>query len=702
MKTTSLTLCRLKTVLLILCIGLNFHSQAFAEYTVPYNYYSLNPFQSKFSGENSCFNDKTPPSYQINDFAPLSCTQVKNQPWSYFLSLSDNCTSTSSLLVTYTDSIDLSCERVDLIIYRKWKVRDKAGNVTTIILPIITEKADLYSVVFPPDVHRYCPAGLDLSSPDLGVPTYNGEPLSHFCGLTVEYKDRKSTLCGNSSLFTRHWTVTDCCTFHALNHDQEIYIHDTSKPVFVCPSPIEYKTNAKLCYSHQYIPGITVTDACSPSGIVVKVLVDKSKFYLPGQLVILAAGQHTFEYQVTDACGNTSKCTVPVTVVDGQGPLLQCKSLEICLVTDSIRIGPGSLVTEYWDDCLGLKKVSLKIKKLVDFCGNPFDDLVFRDSVTICCVDGFDVIQVVIEATDEKGNKSFCNADVYVSSCMPIDIECQDTVIVDCDDDIPTLVPEIDFCGDYTLVEKIIFDNRDSAGIGTLIKRFIVTSESGMKDSCQTVFIIGIGVSPFGPDDLVCPPETVTLIGCELPGLAGVPGISLKDTAAPCANVVVTLQLDTFVDLGSPCLRITRTWTVIDLLQPGLVLNCVQNIDILDTVAPLLSGIRDTTVYTINCEKSVDLPPLIVSDCDTSVVVINSFNAQGRNISPVIFPIGTTTITFIATDKCENSDSLTINVTVIDTSGFNIICQNDTIVNCGTVFAPRSAVIFWPPHGDCQ
>ncbi len=694
MKTTSFIRSLLKTIILITFLGLTFYSQATSFFRGNYSYYQINPVPGSLLWESSCYNDKTAPGFQIKEYEPVSCTQLQNLTWSYFLNLSDNCTSTSRLSITHTDSIDLNCDKSDLIVYRRWKVRDQAGNSTTINLQIIIEKADLYSVVFPPDIHQYCPAALDLNSPVLGVPTYNGEPISHFCGLTVEYKDRKSTLCGNSSLITRHWTIFDCCTFHALNHDQDIYLHDTTKPVFVCPSPILYKTNVKECYSHQYIPGITVTDACNPTGIIVKVLVDQFKTYLPGQLVILSAGQHSFEYQVTDACGNTSKCTVPVTVVDGQGPLLACTSLEVCLITDSIRIGPGDLITEYWDDCLGLKKVSLKIRKLIDLCGNPFDDLVFRDSVTICCVSGSDVVQVVIEATDANGNKSYCNADVYVTNKIPIDIECKDTVIVNCDDDIPNLVPEVNFCGDYDLVEKTIFDNRDSNGIGTLIKRFIVTTEGGMKDSCQTVFIIGIGLSPFGADDLTCPPTTVNLIGCELPpNLNGIPGIGLKDTAAPCAKVRVTLQLDTFVDLGSPCLRITRTWTIIDLLQPGLVLNCIQNIDILDTVAPVLSGIRDTTVFTATCDKLIDLPPLNVSDCDTGVVVINSFNAQGRNIGPVTYPLGTTRIKFIATDKCGNSDSLSIQVTVIDTSGFNIICQNDTTINCGAVFVPGNAII---------
>jgi len=694
MKTTSSFLIRLRTAIVISCIVFSFPGKAASLPGANFNYYTLNPYQGHRLWEGGCFYDKIPPEYIIKKFDDVPCSQIKNLPWSYFLELSDNCTPSNSLQVTYIDSIDLDCNSTSLTIYRTWKVRDLAGNKTIITHTIVTDKVNLYSVEFPPAVHLYCPSVLDLNSLALGFPTYNGESVTHFCGLTVEYKDRHSTLCGNSKLITRHWTVTDCCTFYAINYDQEIYFHDTTRPVIVCPDSILYKTNVKECYTHQYVPNIIATDACSPAGIVVKVIVDNFKTYLPGQLVILSAGQHTFEYVVSDACGNTSKCLVPVRVVDGQGPLLRCTSREYCLITDSLRIGPGDLVTEYWDDCLGLKIVSLKIRKLVDLCGSPFDDLVFKDSVTICCVSGVGVVQVEIEATDAAGNKSYCNADVYVTSCKPIKIECKDTILVNCGEIIPNLVPEVTFCGDYTLVVKTIFDNRNSSGIGTLIKRYIVTATAtGMKDSCQTVFIVSIGPSPFGADDLTCPPSTVSLIGCTLPNISGVPGITLKDTAAPCAKVNVSLKLDTFVDLISPCLRIRRTWTVTDLLQPGLILNCIQNINIIDTVRPVLSGLKDTTVFSATCNKLIDLPPLKVSDCDTVVLVINSFNAQGRDIGPVVYPLGTTTIKFIAKDKCGNRDSLSIRVTVIDTSGFNIICQKDTIVNCGTVFAPRSAIV---------
>ncbi|MEP7321372.1 MAG: T9SS type A sorting domain-containing protein [Saprospiraceae bacterium] len=659
-----------------------------------YQWYNATPpvWIYDLSGQ-SCSYDKTIPQIYLNKVDP-SCTKLSSLDWSYFIDISDNCTPKSALIVTFKDSVAQNCNGIGIEIFRTWRVYDKAGNKASVVQDIFTNRVELNQIKYPGDVTAYCPAAQNTGTGYTGVPTYNGEPVDHYCGLTVEYKDFNSKVCGNSISIRRHWTVTDCCNLYATNYDQYINYNDTSKPTIVCPGPITYGTNVKQCYTHQIMPGISVADDCNPGSLTTVVIVDGKETKLPGQLVILGLGKHTFEYHVTDVCGNESICTVQVTVIDGQGPLLICMPIEVCLLTDSVKIGPNGLVSDYWDDCSGLSKVSLKIRKLVDLCGNPFDDLVFKDSVTICCEGVNKTILVEIEASDIYGNKSYCITEVHVTSKIPLKIKCLDSMKLSCGIPIPDLIPEITHCGDYTISTKIIFDSRNGTGVGTVIKRFIIKTANGMIDSCQTVFTIGLGTSAFGADDVTCPPGTVNVQGCSIPDLNGIPGITLKDTARPCAVVTVNLKIDTFNNLGTPCIRIKRTWTINDLLQPALNIVCVQNIDIIDTTKPILYGVHDTTVFaSITCDKIVDLPPLRIQDCDTNVVVTNSLNGQGKDIGPVVFPKGMTFIKFKAVDKCGNRDSLTIKVNVIDTSGFRIFCQNDTIVDCGVTFVPRAAVI---------
>jgi hypothetical protein len=249
--------------------------------------------------------------------------------------------------------------------------------------------------------------------------------------------------------------------------------------------------------------------------------------------------------------------------------------------------------------------VTLKIRKLEDLCGDPNDDLVFKDSVTICCSGVNKIILVEIEATDIYGNKSYCITEVKVSSCVPLKIKCLDSLSLSCGIPIPDITPEIIYCGDFSITSKIVFDNRNPAGVGIFIKRFIVTTGNGQIDSCQTVITVGLGANGFGEDDVICPPGTINIQGCTIPNLDGVPGITLKDTARPCALVTVNLKIDTFNNLGNPCIRIKRTWTIKDLLQPALNVVCVQNIDIIDTTKPFLYGVHDTSVIaSITCDRN--------------------------------------------------------------------------------------------------
>ncbi|MEP7268926.1 MAG: T9SS type A sorting domain-containing protein [Saprospiraceae bacterium] len=658
-----------------------------------YHYYSVAP-KLLLESEGSCVYDKLAPSISPIGGGPVSCAELATLPWSTFISISDNCTPTPYLVVSYKDSTNQNCNGRDIQTIRSWKVTDRAGNSGYLNQLISTERVSIKSVVFPANVDWYCPSSKSLDPSETGWPMYNGKSINHYCGITIDYKDYTTKICGTSSNIRRHWSITDCCTLYAINYDQDIYVHDTTKPIITCPAPFRFPTNVKECYSHQFIPAILAMDECNPLDLSISVKVDGGKSYGVGQKVILGLGFHTFEYTVTDACGNASKCTTTAEVYDGQPPLLICNPIDVVLTTDSTQVCAKQFVSEYWDDCSGLSNVTLKIRKLEDNCGDPFDDLVFKDCVTICCSGSNNLVLVEIQATDKNGNSITCITEVNIKSKQPIQIQCQDTIRLSCGIPIPSTPTSVNFCGDYTVIFKTIFDDRNAAGIGTIIRRYIVTTFDGRKDSCQTVIIIGLGTSAFGPDDVTCPASEVNLIGCTIPDLNSIPGIGLKDTAKPCALVTVSLQIDTFTDLGTPCLRVRRTWTIKDALQPLINVICVQNINIIDTVRPILSGVRDTTVYAgVSCSAIVDLPPLIATDCDPNVIITNSLNGQGADIGPLSFPKGMTMIKYRAVDKCGNKDSLTIKITVLDTVGFHILCQSDSIVNCGVNFVPGAATI---------
>lgn len=458
-----------------------------------------------------CNFDKTPPTVYVMKLDPESCSEIEKEPWSHFFSASDNCTPTDLLAVSYTDSVSQNCGGDYIYVLRHWKVKDLGGNIKSFDQELFVIRATLDQVELPSKVDWFCPTN-KLADPDFtGWPSINGTPVTHFCGLTVDYRDYSTKLCGTSVYIRRHWIITDCCSLYAVNYDQDIYYHDTTKPKITCLAPIRWGTNAKECYTHQIVPQIAVLDDCNQDGIDLFVIVDGNAKYVPGQKIILEKGKHTFEYHAIDLCNNESICTVPVEVYDAQGPLLICKPIEVVLTTDSASVCPLSMVTEYWDDCDGLNKVSLKIRKLEDLCGDPFDDLVFKDCISVCCAGGNNFVNVEIEATDHAGNKSTCFTEVKVISQLSLNIHCLDTVRLGCGDLVPNDPPKVIYCSNYTVTSKIVLDTRAGTGIGTVIKRYIVSADNGDKDSCETVYIFDPKAS--GSIQVFCQNDTVVACG---------------------------------------------------------------------------------------------------------------------------------------------------------------------------------------------
>jgi gliding motility-associated-like protein len=122
-------------------------------------------------------------------------------------------------------------------------------------------------------------------------------------------------------------------------------------------------------------------------------------------------------------------------------------------------------------------------------------------------------------------------------------------------------------------------------------------------------------------------------------------------------------------------------WTVTDI--SGNIFGCQMTVTVYDSKPPDITCPDDIIANTMedSCWASVPVPqPLYWDNCGIQALW-NSYN--GTPDASDIYPFGTTTVTWYVRDIYSNSDSCTMNITVVDNIPPGIECPPDMIVNNG-------------------
>jgi hypothetical protein len=113
---------------------------------------------------------------------------------------------------------------------------------------------------------------------------------------------------------------------------------------------------------------------------------------------------------------------------------------------------------------------------------------------------------------------------------------------------------------------------------------------------------------------------------------------------------------------------IVRTWIVVEACGSG-VANGQQIIKVYDKKAPVITCPQNITVSTngLNCAGSITLPQTTATDDCSGVASIVPKSSFGNGYGPFNnVPVGTTIVTYVATDGCGNTATCTMTVTVKD------------------------------------
>ncbi len=626
-------------------------------------------------------------SVVIKDYLPpvisgqdkwLFCTQSTEPATTGFPAVTDNCTTMSQSDLYYTDLLtDLPCGTsqagtpVTARIDRTWKANDASGNSGTFLQKIWIKRAVLTDVAFPLDRDDVAAPALDCAQDpaDLsltGQPTVFGLPLANngFCDLGATKTDQSFANCGPvSKKISRNWQVVDWCTNSVAAQVQTIKTLDKKAPVVAAPANLTLATGASECLTTVTIPTPVSSDDCS--GVNWSVAWPFGSGF--GPFFNVPPGVHSVLFTATDGCGNSSTCSMKITVADQSPPSAVCKSnLQVTLPTGS---GSASLAASTFDG--GSFDNCLIFSKLASRDGQPFGA-----SVNFSCADvGPNPVLVKLKVADPAGNETTCDAFVSVKDFAPPEITCPSDRTLECWQDFthPNVAGQpiaTDNCGQPALIFNDL-STLTACNDGLITRTWKATDAGGNTATClQKITLLKT------PGNLtVSFPADLIITSCPGPLTPANSGGQPTWTGPSCQPPLVTFT-DTLQNAPPPaCFKIKRHWRVLDQCtfeasgQTAGLFQKDQIITVEDGQPPVFAPLADlvfTSPTGCSLPLAISLPDAAATDCSPFLSISNNSpfaGSAGKNASGV-YPIGSHVITFTAIDGCGNSATVTQKIEV--------------------------------------
>ena len=513
---------------------------------------------------------------------------------------------------------------------------------------------------------------------------------------------------GNTSLTTLQFIIT---------------VTDGQFPSITCPNPITTVTSPGLCYADIFLPkpsGIYVSDNCPlPVGTVVGPI-----YGPPGGNFPPGSDFWRFEigttnpvnFSVTDASGNTSTCTMTVTVLDNQKPVFSnCVTADVPLVASPLMCTVAQTITHptVTDNSLsctfpGILTYTLTISGATTLAATP---VVSGNTLLVTFNEG--VSTVLYTATDGAGNSETCQYLVKVTNSVPPSFtncpsfqgsignlptdagQCYYTLTatsfaaalgasgsgVGCDPGTFT----------FTRLPNIPLPLGSQLGLGTHVLKVVATDYSGSTASCQ--FSVTI-------QDLIVPTTTSAICNTTLN----------FNTALNTCAVVPTWNAPIFVDncgIQSTTVTYTNppsmtpvtyisgsslskgtyifTYTARDAANnPGF---CTFTVNINDAQKPAFTNCPTGTQYVnvgppTACAGAYTLDLTATDNCAGAItiaqVITKTNTLKETTAVPISIPVdldplsltpAAQTVTYMATDVSGNTTLCTITVQARDVSG---------------------------------
>lgn len=556
---------------------------------------------------------------------------------------------------------------------------DACGNDSTCTFTITVDGicCDVPPTINCPADYDACPGtSIDTSFTGVAVamPGKVGcdEPLVSYADDTIS-----SGPCMGQMEIIRTWTAVDPNNPDLKTScDQTLTLRDQINPIITfCPSDTSVAPNDSCEAVVNFQMAIAI-DNCGAVSVTAT--------HQPGDT--FEVGTTTVVFTATDACGNTTTCSFDIEVRDeccNQPPMIDCPADFFDCPGSSIR-----------PDDIGRPVVT----KSHPSCNDPvlsYTDFVLSQGP---CPGATRINRVWLARDPDDPSLE--------ATCLQI-IELKDTlapVLSSCPSDT-TLSPNFDCQAIVTWDFPVVNDNcgivdtlathqsGDTFDIGTHTVFYTFTDGCGNQVSCSFDIVV-LDDCCNKPPVITCPSDfTGCVNGSTVPAITGNPVV---DKGHPsCEEPVVTFRDDT-ISTG-PCtgqLEMMRLWIATDP-NNGLADSCLQLIILKDDQDPRLTNCPSDTTIDVGmaCDASVNWSLPNASD-NCGIPTLTSTHQPGDT-----FEIGTTTVTYTATDACGNTTTCSFDVTITG-MGFALMCPQDTVITNPTT--PDGEYVYWTPPSVMQ
>ncbi|MCK5839840.1 MAG: HYR domain-containing protein, partial [Bacteroidales bacterium] len=441
----------------------------------------------------------------------------------------------------------------------------------------------------------------------------------------------------------------------------EITVNDNESPSITCPENIIQDIDPGVCEAFVFVPEPSIDDNCGIASVVndYNGTSNASDTY--------PIGSTTIEWTVLDINGNANTCIMTITITDNEIPTIECPA-DIDQSTDP-------------DVCEAFITVEIPITG--DNCGVTSIINDYNNTGNASGIYPVGTTSVTWTVTDIHGNLNSCSMNITVTDDELPEIICPDDIATQSDPGVCEAFVEIDIpmasdnCGVASLINN--YNNTGNASdiypVGVTTVVWTITDQSGNINSCSMTISIIDEENP----TIICP---ANIDQSTDPGVCeAFVTVNIPVTNDNCGVAEVVNDFNGTGNASSvyPVGTTTITWTVTDLF--GNFETCSMDVTVMDTELPTIVCPADITQAADEnvCEAFVTVDAAVISDNCGIANIVNDYN--GTENASDTYPVGSTTVTWTATDIYGNINSCAMIITIEDDQNPTIECPEDIAVS---------------------